>query len=53
MMRTFVVDAALVAAIVMVWRNPHASADVAGQALRWVDGHLRPMLSGVGTPSDP
>ncbi len=48
-LRTFLVDAAVVAAIIVVWRNPSASADAAGTAYRWLDVHLRPFLEGPTT----
>jgi hypothetical protein len=45
-LRTFLVDAALIAAVVMFWRNPQASADAATNAYRWLDSHVRPLLQG-------
>jgi hypothetical protein len=43
-LRTLLVDAALVGAVVLFWRNPQASADAATQAYRWLDTHVRPLL---------
>jgi hypothetical protein len=53
MLRSLVVDVALIATVVVVWRNPTASAEVAGQAYRWVDAHLRPILEGPSRSSQP
>jgi hypothetical protein len=50
-LRTMVVDVALIATVIVVWRNPSASAEAAGNAYRWLDAHLRPFLEGPSQSS--
>ena len=50
-LRTFLLDAALIGAVVVFWRNPQASADAATHAYRWLDSHVRPLLQGPPSTS--